>query len=153
MPTACDDCNDSDPTIFPGTEEVCDDSIDNDCNGSVDELCSFDGTYDLDSTVQYSCAYGYVDIDFDQVSIQDLYPSIKVTSVGSGSQPGTMEGSFSSTVDFDADRVLAGGCTETYAISGTFTSGDTFDAVFTASYSGRQCLDCTDQSWSISGKM
>ena len=30
------DCDDSDPVIYPGNTEVCDDSKDNDCNGFVD---------------------------------------------------------------------------------------------------------------------
>lgn len=32
-----DDCDDSDPAVNPGATEVCDDLVDNDCNGDVDE--------------------------------------------------------------------------------------------------------------------
>jgi RHS repeat-associated protein len=34
-----DDCNDTDPSIFGGAEEICGDNIDNDCDGVVDENC------------------------------------------------------------------------------------------------------------------
>ena len=37
-PTATD-CDDSDPAIHPGADEVCGDQIDNNCNGTVDEGC------------------------------------------------------------------------------------------------------------------
>jgi hypothetical protein len=42
--TSCDDdCDDSDPDIHPGAEEICDDEIDNDCDGDVDEtVCDAD---------------------------------------------------------------------------------------------------------------
>ncbi len=33
------DCDDGDPTIFPGAEEVCDNDEDDDCDGEIDESC------------------------------------------------------------------------------------------------------------------
>ena len=33
------DCDDDDPRAYPGAEEVCDDRIDNDCDGLFDEGC------------------------------------------------------------------------------------------------------------------
>ena len=34
-----DDCNDEEAAINPGADEVCDDQIDNNCNGEIDEEC------------------------------------------------------------------------------------------------------------------
>lgn len=150
--SVCDDCDDHDATRYWGNEEICDDTIDNDCDGSADEDCSVDysGTWDLASTVRYSCAFGLVNINFDSVFVEDHNPTIRVTSTGTGSQPGTMEGAWTGASTFEADRTLTGSCDEVYEVSGTFTSDTTFSATFTASFIG-SCFDCTNQTFSLSG--
>jgi hypothetical protein len=45
------DCDDSDPTSFPGAEEVCDDDRDNDCDGAIDALDDACGGDDPDAGV------------------------------------------------------------------------------------------------------
>lgn len=110
---------------------------------------SYSDTWSLDTTVSYRCAFGLVNFSFATVTIVDGYPSISVR--GSGNV-GTMTGSFSSATDFDADNVLTGSCTETYAISGTFTDANTFDAVIDATFTGgSSCFDCRNQSWTVTG--
>jgi hypothetical protein len=96
----------------------------------------------MDRTARYSCAYGLVSVNFSTLTIVDAYPSIVVTG-GSGSQPGTMRGSFSSATAFSASNVLPGTCTETYTVTGNFLDPATLGATFEARFTGSMCLGCS----------
>jgi len=49
------DCDDSDPNVNPGAAEVCDDGVDNDCDGLIDEGCSSCPDSDGDGYEDASC--------------------------------------------------------------------------------------------------
>jgi hypothetical protein len=49
------DCDDSDPNKHPGSEEICHDLIDNDCDGLVDEDCQCDCVTDEECPADYIC--------------------------------------------------------------------------------------------------
>lgn len=152
---SCTDCDDLDGTRSYTFTEVCDNGIDDDCDSEVDEDCTVDrtGTWDLDQTISYTCVFGLVSINFDSVFIEDTYPTLQVTSTGTGSQPGTMTGAYSSASDWEVSRTISGSCDEVYTLSGTYTSATTFSGTFTADFvgSGRACYDCTRQTWTVNG--
>ena len=65
-----------------------------------------------------------------------------------------MIGSFSTAVDFSASRTLTGTCEETYAITGVFTSENSFSGTVTATYTpafSGACIDCINKSWAVVG--
>ena len=149
----CDDCDDLEGQVFPGRDEICDDGLDNNCNGRTDEDCSstYTDTWTLDQTVNYSCAFGSVAINFNQVTVLDNNPAITFVSM-TGQQPGSMSGTLTNNVDFDVNRSIAGTCTEVYRFVGTFSSDTTFTGTFTAAFQGGQwCFDCRAQTWTVNG--
>jgi len=116
--------------------------------------CDPDGTYTLTSpsSIHYACCLGLVDFTIDQFVLAaggteiTSSPSDPVTLVGTGAScPG---GAFSNTGS------LAGGCTETYTLDGSFTGPNTWTGTYTVTFIGPECscfdLDpCLDQSFSV----
>jgi predicted outer membrane repeat protein len=109
-PDAGGDCDDGDPTIHPDTDELCDDGVDNNCDGLIDEGCSGDtGLHDTgldDSGLQDTGSEeaedsGSSDAETDRegsgttpaTATDDLY-EIKGEGCRCSSQTGTLKGLF-----------------------------------------------------------
>ncbi|MEC7242627.1 MAG: putative metal-binding motif-containing protein [Myxococcota bacterium] len=153
--TVCDqDCDDDEPLKNPGMDEVCEDELDNDCNGEVDEACEDDwnGTWFLDKNISYSCAFGYVELAFSTVDITHSNTNLLIEGEGTKGQPGKTSGTLTGW-DFETQRQVTGGCTETYTFEGSFVNQDQFEGVFIARYtgSGNNCADCKTRNWPIVG--
>lgn len=112
-------------------------------------VTDWSGTYALDSTVRYSCAYSMVNMNVSALTVTDAWPSILVSSAGT--QPGTMSGVFTSETSFQVQNRLSGTCTETYTLTGTFVDDVTFEGTLEAAFSGMLCFDCSDRTWSVTG--
>ena len=62
------DCDDADPTVFPGAQEICGDGIDQDCDGT-DPICDADqdGVADADDNCPSSANSDQADADGDGI--------------------------------------------------------------------------------------
>jgi len=144
---SCTDCDDGDSTILPGADELCENGVDDNCNGEIDESCdvSYTDTWTLDSRISYSCAWGFVAINFNRLNVFDARPDITLASA-TGSQPGTLFGSFTGATTFSVTHSLLGTCDEIYTIDGSFPTETTMEGVLDVQFVG-SCLDCSAQSF------
>jgi len=73
-----DDCDDGDPAVHPGARELCEDEVDQDCDGSVDETCGdIDDAPIIITGVVEEADFGYqvVVLDADGDGQDDLVAS------------------------------------------------------------------------------
>jgi hypothetical protein len=61
-----DDCDDSNSSVYPGAEEICDNNVDDNCNGAVDEECV---ACDIDGD-------GFESFECDGTDCDDLDPDV-----------------------------------------------------------------------------
>ena len=151
----CFDCDDADPLRYPGATDVCEDGIDQDCDGSDAECAppTWGGVWDTNA-VYYACASNSVVVDFASISVVDTNPTISFTFIG-GTQPGTTSGTLGAGDSFNTTYSIAGLCTEQYDFAGSFTSATTFTGTLGVTFidglGGLACLDCANQTFTVTG--
>lgn len=156
QPSVC-----GDNQVDGGNGEQCDDGNTNNGDGCSSSCqnevasCDPDGTYVLSPQVAGTCAGGLANWNATVFTFSSngaivsglttgLFPTARTMT---GSATSCPSGSFSVGVTIPGG---AGGCTETYTLTGTFTGNDTWSGQFSGMFSGA-CLGCTDFSDSISG--
>lgn len=151
-------------SVLPAASETCANSIDDNCNGQVDEGCagcSVNGTWRVDGgTVAYSCAIGLVNIGMDRINLALNTPvTLQMTGlpqptwspVTPSFAPVPLTGSNATcpTGPMDISGVATGDCTETYRLQGNFTTANDFVGTMTMTFTpayGGACFDCVNQT-------
>lgn len=117
--------------------------------------CNPSGTWVNAVSPDYFCAFGLVDFTIPQWTFSQSGQTLSVSASQGSGLAGPMTGPATDCArgnSFTVTIVLPGsGCTETYTLSGTFTSTDQFSGTFTAQYTGNQCslAGCSTQVFNI----
>jgi hypothetical protein len=118
------------------------------CAFDTTQCTSFDpsGTYVIVPAPYKYCAYGLVNFNISTMVFSDSGSVLVVTGA-----PCSMTGSSArSSGHINVTCTLYGTCDEIYALTGDFTGSNTWAGTFTATFVG-SCLNCTNQSWSVTG--
>ena len=126
---------------------------------SAGAACFVPGDYDGQPQVSYTCCQSLIAFNVSSWTFEDLGGGAIRVTPGGGSIP-VMNGTLNCTnQSFTATSSRPGGCTETYTLTGQFTSPGHWTATFSATFSGSQCsffggslgLPCQNQQWTVSG--
>ena len=144
--TAHTDCDDVDDLINPNSPEFCQDSIDNDCNGAVDDCGPIPDISLADAEVSIFGTDTYENMGWDVADLGDL-DGDRYADFGSSSPWGSTDqgrgrifsGPFVPGTDLDADDEATGKITGNgnlgYTMRGAGdVDGDGFDDVITGAY-------------------
>ena len=111
---------------------------------------NYNGRFSVLPRIVYSCAFGLVNINTSQFVFSVAGNILSV----SGLSPGVMRQNPAPVgANFSVTLVVAGGCTETYTLSGTFSDADHWCGVMTLGFNGAQCglTECTNQTINVCG--
>ncbi|MEW6079601.1 MAG: MopE-related protein [Thermodesulfobacteriota bacterium] len=95
------DCNDANATVHPGAAEVCNDRVDNDCDGQIDENCTTGTCTDADKDgyyVESGCGGAFT-------------PGVDCNDANAAIHPGAAE-VCNDRLDNDCDGLVDEGCTQ-----------------------------------------
>jgi hypothetical protein len=108
--------------------------------------CLWNGCFALDTTISQHCALGGVNYDIDRLCFELRGPSLAVRPDRSSYT--LTQSPAPSDTSFDVSYEIAGGCIETYRITGSFRSTGgtvdrtTIDATWTATYTDHDGFSC-----------
>ncbi|MFO0755253.1 MAG: hypothetical protein U0359_02105 [Byssovorax sp.] len=103
--------------------------------------CDPDGLYQITmgGPVSYSCCGGLVSVNVSSFFFSNDGASV----MSSPSNPATMSGAPTTcpSGNFSVSSSIAGGCTESYSLTGSFVNQNTWTGVYSLTFTGQQC-DC-----------
>ncbi|MHA2064731.1 MAG: hypothetical protein ACXABY_10185, partial [Candidatus Thorarchaeota archaeon] len=111
------------------------------------------GTYSLSPTISYQCAFfplPLVDLFYTSFTFVDDGTTLTVQPAINGGC--FMTGPSAKYGQIDVICSYFGSCTETYSLVGSFTNNTTWEATFTATFTG-SCFDCFTYIISITGTL
>ena len=155
----CSACGDGE--LDPG--EACDDgnTMPGDgCDAACEvEACDPDGVYMIQGpAITYTCCMDIVSVNVSAFTLANNGASI----TSSPSNPVPMSGAPTTCPegDFANQGSIPGGCTESYALTGSFVDKDTWMGTYELKFSGQQCTcfngqlgtPCVNQSFQVTAK-
>ncbi len=118
-------------------------------NDSITIKVFVSGTYTLNPSISYTCAYGLVDLQYTQFTFVDDDTTLVIHPAMNAE--GYMTGSSALNGNIYASYYSPGSCSYLFTLQGNFIDNETWQAVFTVEFTGSTCFDCYSQSWEITG--
>lgn len=115
---------------------------------------NYTGRFNVDDRIVYACTDILIGLEVVSVNIAQFVFNVNAGRLNITPPAGRMvENPAPVGPNFTATLVIAGGCTETYTLSGTFSDNDHWCGTFSIDFNGAQCglSTCVDQTFDVCG--